>query len=128
MRQRFAIVLTFAAWLCATGSHWDLVQTFAWGKMFAQYAQTMSYTEAARLTFTAGNFCGVCEIVQDAKQSTDATGQPAPAEAGTQKIQLALAAVPAVVVTAPAPEPWLLSNRSLPPPLVVAPPVPPPRA
>lgn len=128
MRQRFAIVLTFAAWLFATGSHWDLVQTFAWGKMFAQYAQTMSYVDAARMTFTADNLCGVCEIVQDAKHATDENGQPAPAESGTQKIQLALSAVPQPVIVAPAPEPWSLSDRSLPAPLAVAPPVPPPRA
>lgn len=128
MRQRFALILTFAAWLFATGSHWDLVQTFAWGQMFARYAQTMSYTEAARLTFTPDNFCGICEVVQEARHSTDESGQPAPAEAGAQKIQLALGIVPHVVIVAPAPEPWSLSDHSVPAPLAVAPPVPPPRA
>ncbi len=128
MRQRFAIILTFAAWLFATGSHWDLVQTFAWGQMFARYAQTMSYTEAARLTFSADSFCGLCEVVQEARQSNDESGQPAPAESGTQKIQLALGVVPRVVIAAPAPESWSPSDLTLPAPLAVAPPVPPPRA
>lgn len=128
MRQRFALILTLAAWLCATGSHWDLVQTFAWGKMFARYAQTMPASEALRLTFTPDNFCGLCEFVQDAKRESETNGSSAPAESGTQKILLALAATPAVAINAPAPEPWLLSDHDLPAPMAVAPPVPPPRA
>ncbi len=128
MRSRFALILTLAAWLCATGSHWDLVQTFAWGKMFARYAQTMPASEALRLTFTPGNFCGICDWVQEAQHQNDANGQPAPAEAATQKIQLALAAIPTVVIAAPAAEPWLLHDQVEPPSLTAAPPTPPPRA
>ncbi|MCC5023765.1 MAG: hypothetical protein J6386_13725 [Candidatus Synoicihabitans palmerolidicus] len=90
MRRRFALILSLVAWLFATGCHWDLVQTFAWGKRFATYAQSMSYADAARLTFTPDNLCNVCELVQDARQQTDAEGQPAPVSAGTQKILLAL--------------------------------------
>jgi hypothetical protein len=61
------------AWLLATGSHWDLVQTFAWGRMIATYAQAMSLGEAVKLTFTPDNLCGVCESVSAAKQQQDAT-------------------------------------------------------
>ncbi len=128
MRRRLSLIVTLTAWLFATGSHWDLVQTFAWGKMFASYAQSMSYLDAARLTFTPDNLCNVCAFVQDARQSTDENGHPAPAESGTQKILLALDHAPRVVVAAPAPETWLLSDRALPPPLATAPPAPPPRA
>ena len=128
MRQRLAIILTFAAWLFATGSHWDLVQTFAWGKMFAAYSQTMSYADAVRMTFTAENLCGVCEVVQDARHATDENGQPAPAEAGTQKILLALHAPAPVALSAPPSPFWSLSDFDHPAPLAVAPPVPPPRA
>ena len=35
MRRKLSLVLTLTAWLLATGSHWDLVQTFAYARMFA---------------------------------------------------------------------------------------------
>lgn len=128
MRRRLSIILTLTAWLFATGSHWDLVQTFAWGKMFATYAQSMSYADAARLTFTPNNLCGVCELVRDARQATTEHGQPAPAEAGTQKILLALFAPAPVLVTAPDAPTWSHSDHPLPTAFLSAPPVPPPRA
>ncbi|MDF3058631.1 MAG: hypothetical protein K0R17_2846 [Rariglobus sp.] len=60
------------AWLLATGSHWDLVQTFAWGRMIATYSQSMSLSQAVKLTFTSDNLCGICESVSEAKQQQDA--------------------------------------------------------
>lgn len=60
------------AWLLATGSHWDLVQTFAWGRMIATYSQSMPLAQAIKLTFTPDNLCGVCESVSEAKQQQDA--------------------------------------------------------
>lgn len=54
-----------AAWLLATGSHWDLVQTFAWGRMIATYSKSMTMSQAVKLTFTADNLCGICETVRD---------------------------------------------------------------
>jgi len=48
MRRQLSLILTLTAWLLATGSHWDLVQTFALGRMFASYAQSMSFTQAAQ--------------------------------------------------------------------------------
>lgn len=128
MRRRLSLLMTLAAWLLATGSHWDLVQTFAWGKMFATYAQSMSYVDAARLTFTSDNLCGVCELVRDVRQSSHENGQPAPAEAGAKKVQLALFVSNPVVLTAPDAPAWSLSDHSLPTPRTQAPPVPPPRA
>jgi hypothetical protein len=59
------------AWLLATGSHWDLVQTFAWGRMIANYSQSMPLAQAIKLTFTPDNLCGVCESVSEAKQKQD---------------------------------------------------------
>lgn len=125
MRQKASLVLTLFAWLFATGSHWDLVQTFAWGKMFATYAQSMSYADAAKLTFTADNFCGICEIVQDA---TDAEESNAPAKAGTREIQLALGGHPAVIVPRPDTARWIPDQMNLPQLSGSAPPTPPPRA
>jgi hypothetical protein len=68
MRRKLSLIAMLFAWLLATGSHWDLVQTFAWGRMIATYSQSMSLTEAVRLTFTPDNLCGICESVSAAKQ------------------------------------------------------------
>lgn len=125
MRQKASLILTLFAWLMATGSHWDLVQTFAWGKMFATYAQTMSYADAARLTFTPDNFCGICEFVQDNDDRHDPT---APTKAGTREIQLALGPSGQVIVARPNLSTWSLSDQRLPRPSGAAPPTPPPRA
>lgn len=68
MRRQLSLVLTLAAWLFATGSHWDLVQTFAWGRMFATYAQSMPLLQAVQKTFATDGMCGICEMVQNAKE------------------------------------------------------------
>jgi hypothetical protein len=60
MGRRLALILTLTAWLFATGSHWDLVQTFGWGRMIAAYSKTMPLAEAIRLTFTTDNVCSIC--------------------------------------------------------------------
>jgi len=124
VRQKASLILTLFAWLFATGSHWDLVQTFAWGKMFATYAQTMSYADAAKLTFSPDNFCGICEVVQDATGTDESN---APAQAGTREIQLALGSTAGVVVTRPDGIAWPPEALSLPRPTGSAPPTPPPR-
>ncbi len=126
MRQKLSLILTLAAWLFATGSHWDLVQTFAWGKMFATYSQSMSYADAARLTFTPGNFCGVCEFVADVSQDND--DGSAPAQAGTREIQLALGQISPVIVPRIDAHRWSLSDFELPVTTGSSPPTPPPRA
>ena len=69
MRARLSLILTLAAWLLATGSHWDLVQTFAWGNMIASYAQKMSLAAAVKKTFSAETMCHLCHAVADAKKS-----------------------------------------------------------
>lgn len=97
MRSRLATIIALCAWLLATGSHWDLVQTFAWGRMIATYAQTMPLARAVQLTFTADNLCGVCEVVSDAKQDP-AAAHSAPMNPAEGKILLALASSPNVVL------------------------------
>lgn len=72
MRRKLSLITMLTAWLLATGSHWDLVQTFAWGRMIATYSQSMSLAQAVKLTFTPDNLCGVCESVSEAKQRQDA--------------------------------------------------------
>lgn len=71
MRRKLSLITMLTAWLLATGSHWDLVQTFAWGRMIATYSQTMSVAQAVQLTFTADTLCGLCESVSEAKQQQD---------------------------------------------------------
>jgi len=125
VRHKASLILTLFAWLFATGSHWDLVQTFAWGKMFATYAKTMSYADAAKLTFTADNLCSICEIVKDATQTDESE---APAKAGTREIQLALGNPEGVIVSRPESTAWRPEAMSLPRAPGSAPPTPPPRA
>ncbi len=71
MRRRLQLCTLLFAWLLSTGSQWDAVQTFGWGRMILTYAQSMPLAEAVRLTFTADNLCGVCETVSEAKQQED---------------------------------------------------------
>ena len=71
MRRKLSLITMLTAWLLATGSHWDLVQTFAWGRMIATYSQSMPLAQAVRLTFTPDNLCGICESVSAARQHQD---------------------------------------------------------
>ncbi|GAB5560921.1 MAG: hypothetical protein SynsKO_25680 [Synoicihabitans sp.] len=126
MRAKLSLILTLFAWLVATGSHWDLVQTFAWGKMFATYSQSMSYVEAAKLTFSADNLCGVCEIVAEATQD-EADRENSPGKSGAREIQLNYAPVPAIVLAGPVAAPWSPTDPTTPSGLRTGPPTPPPR-
>lgn len=96
MRSRLATIVALCAWLFATGSHWDLVQAFAWGRMIANYAQTMPLARAVQLTFTPDNLCGLCEVVSEARRESSAP-VAAPTNPAEGKIILALA-TPAEVV------------------------------
>ena len=127
MRQRVSLILALSAWLLATGSHLDVVQTVGWGRIFASYAKTMSLTEAARLTFVSDNYCDVCAFVQTSKQSRD--GQAAPAPAGTSSTKVILAFQPSslFVLGAPPLAPWLAEDHTADGASRSAPPTPPPR-
>ncbi len=129
MRHKLSLVLTLAAWLLATGSHWDVVQTFAWGRMIATYSQTMSLTQAVEKTFSAGATCGVCEVVATAK-SQDSANPALPTAPGKslEKIHLVFAPAPAApLLLSSASFSWSLSDQSVPVTCRAAPPVPPPR-
>ncbi|MDX2186078.1 MAG: hypothetical protein SFV32_04025 [Opitutaceae bacterium] len=66
--QRLHHFLVLVAWLVASGSHWDLVQTFAWGKMIAAYSEDLPLVEAVQETFNPQNLCSMCKVVRDAKE------------------------------------------------------------
>jgi hypothetical protein len=107
--RRLSAILVLCAWLLANGAHWDLVQGFAWGRMIANYSQSMPLAEALRLTFTADNLCGVCEFVADGKTRADADGTTPEAipRDPSAKVPLLLATAPEhlfVFASAPAPE------------------------
>ena len=76
MRRPCSLVLTLIAWLFATGSQWDLVQTFAWGRMFTSYSRSMPLLQAAQKTFAQEGMCDLCKLVQKAKQDDQETKTP----------------------------------------------------
>ena len=126
MRKSVAISSLLVAWLCANGALLDGVQVFAWAKMFAGYAQTMSMAAALRETFDPAKPCEMCVGVAVAKEATKRQVPPT-VERSAEKIVLALEAAGRTVL-APLPDAW--------PPVAVLTalsrrddvPVPPPRA
>jgi hypothetical protein len=125
MRQRFQLSALLLAWLIATGSQWDLVQVFAWGRMFASYSRIMSVESALRLTFKPDNMCSVCKMVKAAKQQQEQS--PVAPSKTLGKILLVFAPVPTVVVASVSSEPWPVESKSMCSAERGAPPIPPPR-
>ena len=122
-----SLILALFAWLLATGSHLDVVQTVGWGRMFASYAKTMSLTEAVRLTFVSDNFCEVCTFVQTSKQAREGHEAPVPAGTSTTKVILAFQPSPVFVLGAPAAASWRAEDQTAAGASRSAPPTPPPR-
>lgn len=128
MRRRLSLILTLAAWLLATGSQWDLVQTFAWGRMFVLNARTRPLLEAARFTFSPEGRCAICNTVSHAKRQQQENSATIPGGKPDAKILLAFEPAPSPVVAAPDSSPWSLRDPLAPAMTRAAPPVPPPRA
>ncbi len=128
MLRRFQLCCVLVAWLLATGGQWHVVQSVAWVRMIANYARTMPLDEAVRLTFTADNMCGVCELVSAAQQQS---GHNEVLPVGTSLDTKAPLTFPPrpdnFFVTVSAPK-WSLSDQALPVSERSAPPLPPPRA
>jgi hypothetical protein len=125
MRQRLQISALLLAWFMATGSQWDLVQVFAWGRMFAGYARVMSVESALRLTFKPDRMCSVCKMVKAAKQQEEQT--PAAPSKTLGKILLVFAPVPMVVIASVPSAQWPVGMKTLCSAERGAPPNPPPR-
>ena len=126
VRRHVAIVSLCFAWVCANGAIWDAAQVFAWGKMFAGYAQTMSVSEALRATFDPEKPCDMCVGVAQAKE-TAKQQLPQAVEHSAEKLFLAIHA-PARIVFANAPGEWPAVLASTAPVRSESVPVPPPRA
>ncbi|HEY0943898.1 MAG TPA: hypothetical protein VGD81_01480 [Opitutaceae bacterium] len=125
MPRRLSLILTLTAWLLATGSHWDLVQTFGWGRMILRNSELMPFSQAVNRTFS-GEMCGICRAVSQAKQQEQQA--PLPPEGGAKaKMVMLCPPAPQFVVFAPEHAPWPPGDQAL---LSVgrpAPPTPPPR-
>lgn len=127
MCRQCSLILTLVAWLFATGSHWELVQTFAWGRMITTYSRSMPLLQAVKKTFSGEAMCGICEAVREARQQ-DANDARAPGPKAPEKIFIV--SVPsAPVLASPVPVcaglvPDLLALASA---ELFAPPGPPPR-
>ena len=126
MRRKLSLVLTLFAWLLATGSQWDAVQVFAWGKMFAENLRALPLVEAAARTFSLEGRCPLCVKVAEAKQREDGA-DGAPVAKLDFKIFLACEPAPSPVVAAPDFLPWLRSDPFVRAMTRPTPPVPPPR-
>jgi hypothetical protein len=125
MRQRLQLSALLLAWLMATGSQWDVVQVFAWGRMFASYSRIMPLESALRLTFKPDNMCSVCKLVKAAKQQQEQS--PAAPLKARGKILLVFAPVPTVVIAAISTEQWSVGMKTMRSAERSAPPIPPPR-
>ncbi|MBE2216207.1 MAG: hypothetical protein IAE82_20200 [Opitutaceae bacterium] len=113
-----------SAWLLATGVHWDAIQVFAWGRMFADNARTLPALAALRQTFDPQEMCGMCCAVQQAKREQReavAVGQD------MGKAPLVIQPVASVVVAVPAAHRGVTLESAVADAEREAPPVPPPR-
>ncbi len=126
VRKPIASLCLLFAWLCANGALLDGVQVFAWAKMFASYAQTMSNGDALRATFDPAKPCEICVGVVTAKETARQQLPPA-AERSAEKLQLAIHS-PAPIVFSPSPGAWPAALASAAPVRARSVPVPPPRA
>jgi hypothetical protein len=97
LHRKLPLVLTLAAWLFATGSHWDMVQAFAWARMLTTNAQTMSLDDAFAQTFSPEGRCSLCEAISAAKQQQDENGHTTSNQAPGKTVLVYLPAPPVVI-------------------------------
>jgi len=124
--KRIQLIAVLFAWFLTTGGQWDLVQTFGWGRMIAEYNRSMPLTEAVKKAFS-GEMCGVCEAVDDARQQER---DAAPPGVGKLDVKFVMLVQPAgeFVYRAVDPAAWLMSDRVALSEGRGVPPLPPPRA
>jgi hypothetical protein len=124
VRSRPQLIVLLSAWLLATGVHWDAIQVFAWGRMFADNARTLPVLAAVRQTFDPQEMCGMCCAVQAAKREQREAAAVGQAEG---KAPLVIQPVARVIVAVPAGQPRMTKESEIPAIERDAPPVPPPR-
>lgn len=127
MLRRLQLCTVLFAWFLATGSQWDFVQVFAWGRMVAIYSQNMSLPDAVALTFRAEGKCDLCRFVESAKQQEDEQAATTPGGKRDEKSPLLAPLVAFTADFARERTDWRSTHAALPASERVAPPVPPPR-
>ena len=103
----------------------DVVQVFAWARMFTQYAEAMPVSEAALETLDPNKPCSICLAVRRARDETK--HQPRPAWASAAEKLLLAFHDPEPAIFAPTPETWLPLKVGTPVSWRSPVPVPPPR-
>lgn len=126
MRGKLSLLFTLTAWLIATGSHWDLVQLGAWGRMFAQNVQVLPLSAALKLTFSEEGRCNVCTAVSSAKDQGSETEASAAGKLSSK--MLVFFTQPALFWEAPAKSGFQVLAYNFESRERSSPPVPPPRA
>jgi len=127
--HRLRLGVALMAWFLAAGSHWELVQGFAWTKMFVGYLQDdYSVGEALEMTFDPDNACSLCELVEQVRDDAPERETPdGKAKAKTPgKEPLFCQAEADFRFRVPASE-WWSAHPLMPEPLPATPPTPPPR-
>jgi hypothetical protein len=100
VRQRIQISVAVLLAFIATGSQWDFVQTFAWGRMLVNYSRTMTVSQSIAKTFS-GEMCDVCRLVAST-QRQDRTRSEVPAARADAKLFLFLQSPSEIVLACPA--------------------------
>ena len=102
MRRNLSIACLLAAWLCANGAVWNIVQVVAWARMFHDNSRIMPATAALELTFDGSKPCALCRISQKAQDAArDHLPRDAALGGGMEKLLLLAESAPAVVLAAP---------------------------
>ncbi len=127
MRSKCSIVCLLFAWLCANGALLDVVQVFAWGKMFSENARTMPVCAAVSATFDPARACELCLSVATAKDAAEKQLPGAVERTGADRLLLALDAPVRPVFVTPSAD-WPATLASVAPSRTDPVPVPPPRA
>lgn len=66
--RHLATVLAIASVLLASGGHWLLLQSVAWGGMLIAHSKTTSLSEAISRTFDGKHPCKLCKVVQAGRE------------------------------------------------------------
>jgi hypothetical protein len=78
VRRNLCALCMLAAWLCANGAALDVVQAFAWARMFAGYSHTATVEVAMKETFDPSNLCPICRAVQKSHERESRHPETAP--------------------------------------------------
>lgn len=114
-------------WMAASGSLLDLVQIYAWGRMWVANLQTQSAVEALSTTFSNEGACGLCKTLEKVRDGSGETPAATPSVSG--KALLLPISLAGNRVVCPEPRQKSISGfRMLAPDIIPArPPIPPPR-